>query len=81
MKTKKTKNTFYISGRLNGFQVGLVDTDQKLNYSKNFDFDSRLQFETLEEAESFKNKLEAREKNNPNFSYIIEEWEEDYYSQ
>lgn len=80
---KTSKNTFYIAGYTNGNQVGTVDTDGKLNYSDNLDFDSWMHFGTKEEAEEFANGLlkNKPEELRPTFKYVVEKWDEEYYSQ
>jgi hypothetical protein len=77
-----TQNTFYIAGYTNGNQIGTVDSDGKLNYSDNLDFDSMMHFETQEEAEEYANKIYLEEKKelHPDFKYQVEEWDADYYS-
>ena len=79
---KTSKNTFYIAGYTNGNQIGTVDTDGKLNYSNNLDFDSWMHFKTKEEAQHFADRLLENETEylHPTFKYIVEEWDEDYYS-
>jgi len=78
----ETKNTFYIAGYLNGNQVGVVDSDGKLNYSDNLDLSSWMHFEDKEDAENYVKYLKKNDgETHPAFHYEVEEWEEDYYLQ
>ena len=83
MNSVKSRNTFYIAGYTNGNQIGIVDSDGKLNYSDNLDFETWMHFETKEEAQKFADILLEIETDDlhPTFKYLVEEWDEDYYSQ
>ena len=78
----KTKNTFYIAGYLNGNQIGIIDSDRKFNNKEQLDFDSWKHFESEKEAEIFVSNLLKNETEtlHSNFSYRVEEWDADYYS-
>ena len=71
----ETKNTFYIVGYLNENQIGTVDSDGKLNYSEQLDFDSWKHFETENEAQEFADMLLKSETEElaPSFEYIVEQ--------
>jgi viroplasmin and RNaseH domain-containing protein len=68
------KNQHYITGYLKGNEIGVIDLDGKFNNSESLDFDSRMFFDSVEEAKKFLGKLKD-EKNHPDFNYQIEEVE------
>jgi hypothetical protein len=68
------KNQHYIAGYLKGNEIGVIDLDGKFNNSESLDFDSRMFFDSVEEAQKFLGKLKD-EKNHPDFNYQIEEVE------
>ena len=68
------KNQHYIAGYLKGNEIGVIDLDGKFNTSESLDFDSRMFFDSVEEAQEFWGKLKD-EKNHPDFNYQIEEVE------
>lgn len=70
------KNQYYIAGYLKGNEIGVIDLDGKFNTSDKLDFDSRMFFDSTEEAQSFLDKLSGEE-NRPDFNYQIEEVEND----
>lgn len=70
----KMKNQHYIAGYLKGNEIGVIDLDGKFNTSDKLDFGSRMFFDSIEEAQSFIDKLSGEE-NHPDFIYQIEEFE------
>jgi hypothetical protein len=68
------KNQHYIAGYLKGNEIGVIDLDGKFNNLESLDFDSRMFFDSVEEAQKFLAKLKD-EKNHPDFNYQIEEVE------
>lgn len=69
------KTTYYIAGFLKGNQIGVIDLDGKFNTSEKLDFDSRMIFDSDDDARSFIDKL-SNEQNHPDFKYQIEEIED-----
>jgi viroplasmin and RNaseH domain-containing protein len=69
------KNSHYIAGYLKGNEIGVIDFTGKFNNSDKLDFDSRMFFDSVEEAQSFLDKLSGEE-NHPDFNYQIEEVED-----
>ena len=65
------KNQYYIAGYLKGNEIGVIDLDGKLNTSDKLDFDSRMFFDSNQEAQSFIEGLQ-KEENHPDFNYQIE---------
>ncbi len=63
---------YNIIGYLKGNEVGVIDTDGKFNTSDRLDFNSRMFFESKEEAQKFINRLSIEEENHPEFEYSIE---------
>jgi len=70
------KNQHYIAGYLKGNEIGVIDLDGKFNTSDKLDFDSRMFFDSAEEAQLFLEKL-SEEQNHSDFKYQIEEVEND----
>ena len=68
------KNSHYIAGYLKGNEIGVIDIDGKFNTSDKLDFDSRMFFDSIEEAKYFIDTLSGKE-NHPDFNYQIEEVE------
>jgi hypothetical protein len=69
------KNQHFIAGYLKGNQIGVIDLDGKFNTSDRLDFNNRMFFESVEDAQSFIDKR-CGEENHPNFTYQIEEVED-----
>lgn len=65
---------FYISGYLKDSHVGHIDSDGKFNTNDNLPDESRMFFDSRDEALEFINDL-GNENNHPDFKYVIGEVE------
>ena len=64
--------TISIVGYLDGSEIGVIDSSGKFNTSDKLDFNSRMFFDSENEAESYIEKLNDSESNREGFKYQVD---------